>query len=519
MQLDTNVEPQETQASNMRKMPFPPTAGINRQNFHESYVYNLIIRLQKSQFGGCGGIKHPSGNKSIAPCRLSTLPSQKGDDPWTKAPAVKSPSLTESGVQLKCSGYSPSSCLRCRESGAECLPVERTRSENIPGRPNGTARRGRSMASRPIKTSSKMGSMPDQFAASLECIDISDIDLPLNITLTESADILAASSLSTPLRECSSDTSGSHDALSLNPYEVGASANTGDFRIDEFPFHPAIGADIVPEGTRFVNPETFNLTPSSEETRSSSCEAANPLSNPLSWQETFDMMIRKSRTTEESCQCTDRALELLDQVFMRDCDTIDQVHSPYSITANAIGAIKSLSSLRKETHGLEHFATCGHCRQTPGLMTLLVLLSDRLSTKLQHILEIANIRKDARTGQAPSFSSQYPPTLAEDDRPPQCYGRSYTAQEQNEDIRTKVTLFCEEFTLDMTKEKEALVLTWSLLAIKQLRRIVAILWARAQEQNRRDFSENLARIGHKIHALDSALKSTLTADSAHVNGL
>ncbi|KOC07634.1 hypothetical protein AFLA70_153g002172 [Aspergillus flavus AF70] len=364
-----------------------------------------------------------------------------------------------------------------------------------------------------------MSSMPDQFAASLECIDISDIDLPLNITLTESADILAASSLSTPLRECSSDTSGSHDALSLNPYEVGASANTGDFRIDEFPFHPAIGADIVSEGTRFVNPETFNLTPSSEETRSSSCEAANPLSNPLSWQETFDMMIRKSRATEESCQCTDRALELLDQVFMRDCDTIDQVHSPYSITANAIGAIKSLSSLRKETHGLEHFATCGHCRQTPGLMTLLVLLSDRLSTKLQHILEIANIRKDARTGQAPSFSSQYPPTLAEDDRPPQCYGRSYTAQEQNEDIRTKVTLFCEEFTLDMTKEKEALVLTWSLLAIKQLRRIVAILWARAQEQNRRDFSENLARIGHKIHALDSALKSTLTADSAHVNGL
>ncbi|KAE8361746.1 hypothetical protein BDV27DRAFT_25880 [Aspergillus caelatus] len=427
--------------------------------------------------------------------------------------------------KLKCSGYSPDSCLRCRESGAECLPVEPTRRENITGRPNGNIRRGRSMRPQPTKASTKMSSLPDRFATSLECIDTSDIDLPPNIILTASADILAASSLSTPLEECSSSSSGSHDALCLNPYDLGTSESSGYLGNGEFSFHPAINRDIVSEGTHFLNPETFNFTPSSGETRPSLCEAAGPSLNSLSWQETFDMMIRKSWTAEESCQCTDRALELLDQVFMQDCDTTDQVHSPNSITPSTIAAIQSLSSLRKATHGLEHFATCGRCRQAPRLMTLLVLLSERLSTKLQKILEIAapdifHIRKDVPSGPGPILSSQNAPTLAEDDTglkspkaTPQRHTRRYTAPEQRDDIKMNITLFCEGFTLDMTKEKEALVLTWSLLAIKQLRRIVAILWDRAQKQSRRDFSESLARIGHKIHALDCALKSTLTADS------
>ena len=79
----------------------------------------------------------------------------------------------------------------------------------------------------------------------------------------------------------------------------------------------------------------------------------------------------------------------------------------------------------------------------------------------------------------------------------------------------EMTLLCEDLLLDMTKEKEVLIMTWSLFVIKQQRRIVASLWQRAQGQKRGDISEKLTRIGQKLHQLEYALRSTLTADSAY----
>jgi len=59
----------------------------------------------------------------------------------------------------------------------------------------------------------------------------------------------------------------------------------------------------------------------------------------------------------------------------------------------------------------------------------------------------------------------------------------------------------------MSKEIEALLLTLALLLVlQQLRKVVATLWGRAQEEKRKDFSENLTQSGQRLHAMNTASK-------------
>lgn len=62
----------------------------------------------------------------------------------------------------------------------------------------------------------------------------------------------------------------------------------------------------------------------------------------------------------------------------------------------------------------------------------------------------------------------------------------------------------------MSKETEALLLHLALLAMQQLRKVIATLWGRAQDEQRRDLSENLSQCGLRLHSMNAVLWENLT---------
>ena len=284
---------------------------------------------------------------------------------------------------MKCWGYSPDSCFRCKESSAECLPVEKNRRDTVTGRLSRKSTGVKSSTARGTQPAPALSTDPrsDHFATSWE-----DLNRSSNTIATGIAE--ATPSLGTTLGESSTSSPGLQDDLSQNTYSGDPvdQCAAGNYLRNAELLPSVTSPDNAFQGINFLNLETLNTNPLFESSPPP-CGGNDSLLNPPSWPETFDMMMRASRPTEKDCQCTDIALELVDQVFMQNFDTTNHIRTSELDCGTAKLAIKSLSYLRGVMNRLESFTRCSHCRQAPRLMTLLVLILESLSTKVQKVLE------------------------------------------------------------------------------------------------------------------------------------
>jgi hypothetical protein len=234
----------------------------------------------------------------------------------------------------------------------------------------------------------------------------------------------------------------------------------------------------------------------------------------------FDMMIQSSGSAPKACQCLDRALQLLDRLFIQDGSLTNPLSTPESNYPNTTAAMERLSILRMELNGLERIATCAQCKGAPCLMSLLVSLSERLSAKFRKIVVEMVPVDPSETGihfentSTPMLLKGDPSKTGENDMQSRGYNTGSQFETQAEERNIKTVLSCGAFTLDMSMETEALLLTLALLSMQQLRKVVATLWGRAQDEQRKDLSENLTRCGQRLHSMNAVLKAKLTKEYA-----
>lgn len=398
----------------------------------------------------------------------------------------------------------------------KCLPVERSRRES---RSSHKVTKTRSEAPTRNTSSQNMNPTMNNVGCSFANIDIPDFDLSRNIPMSESPEILSAFSPNTLCEELSGSSSFPHENPSPSLCMGDTLEAKDDIDTSDVPLLPAIGIDIAPSGIPIQNPANLKFGTRYVEPRLPCHKNEQCSSSDLRWQEMFDMMIQSSGSAPKACQCLDRALELLDGLFIQDGSLTNPLSTSESNYPNTTAAMQRLSILRMELNGLESIATCAQCKGAPCLMSLLVSLSERLSAKFRKIVEMVPV-DPLETGihfeitSTPMSLKGDPSKTGENDMQSREYNIGSKFETQAEERNIKMVLSCGAFTLDMSMETEALLLTLALLAMQQLRKVVATLWGRAQDEQRKDLSENLTRCGQRLHSMNAVLKAKLTKEYA-----
>ncbi|KAJ5786686.1 uncharacterized protein N7503_011898 [Penicillium pulvis] len=335
-------------------------------------------------------------------------------------------------------------------------------------------------------------------------MDIPDLDLPRSVSMSGSPEVSSVFSPNTSWDGLSGSSSFTHDNLSHHLYTGDTLAAKDDIPISEALLLPTTGIDIASSGDSIQNPANFEYGTSYVESKLPCHANEQNSSSDLRWQEMFDRMIQSSGSAPRDCQCLDRALELLDGLFVQHGNSANPLSTFKSKYHQTSDAMQKLSFLRMELNAFEGIASCAQCKKTRCLMGLLVLLSERLSTLFRQIFEIMPLSTfqagiDFENTSSPMPSNEDLSNIGEKEIQPREYETGSHFRTKTEERNTKMILSCNGFTLDMSKETEALLLHLALLAMQQLRKVIATLWGRAQDEQRKDLSENLSQCGQRLH--------------------
>ncbi|KAH8432924.1 uncharacterized protein LDX57_010557 [Aspergillus melleus] len=199
----------------------------------------------------------------------------------------------------------------------------------------------------------------------------------------------------------------------------------------------------------------------------------------------------------QSCQCTEEALELLEQVCVQGRERWSTFGGSKSST------FENWATVRAVVLRLGLFATCFDCKDVPRLMTLLVLLSERLCAVFRITLETTP-SEDVLGSGVPSRQEIY--TYSDTLR-----GYRMSHRTDGYDDPT-VTLCCGRYSLDVSEETSTLFITLYLASLQQFRKALIILWDRAQEEQSHGHLETLRSIKEQLHAVSVAMNARLTAE-------
>ncbi|KAK1145132.1 hypothetical protein N8T08_004565 [Aspergillus melleus] len=340
--------------------------------------------------------------------------------------------------KLKCSGFSPEGCARCRASNVQCISVSRSTR-------NGTVRK-----------SQKISLRGQRRGPSLDFC--SEPNLSTSSPSEHSDDVAAR-----PMARLDHFADVDQDAC-LEPFSA---YETRDPAIRDFlpPFPPSYSLGGNPS-----NPDSADQAPSRND--SPSQPGLQTFEPP--WRSFPDSLADGPCSDLNTCQCIQQALEMLDEVYVQD-----YTPRPASLRDNG-------STLQKGAQ---------------RLMTLLVLLSERLITNLHLILEASFpntlvsgllasstfVQKESR-GACPvthAFAS----------------GESTCYNDPGDGTDAIVTLYCGMSSLDVTTETSALLTLLHLTTLQRLRRVLSKLWDRAQIQQWTGHLKTLRHHRGQLHAI------------------
>lgn len=237
-----------------------------------------------------------------------------------------------------------------------------------------------------------MNSTGDNTVSSFASIDVPDLDFSRSVSMSESPEVSSVFSPHTTWDGLSGSSLFIDNNLSPHLYTGGMLAVKDDIPITGAVLLPTTGIDIASSGNSIQNPTTFQYATSYVEYKLPSHANEQNSSSDLQWQEMFDMMIQSSGSAPRDCHCLDRALELLDGLFVQHSSSVNPLSAFKSKSHHTSDAMQKLSFLRMELNGLKGIATCAQCKGTRSLMGLLVLLSECLSTVFRQIFEIMPLR-------------------------------------------------------------------------------------------------------------------------------
>ncbi|KAH8432072.1 Zn(II)2Cys6 transcription factor domain-containing protein [Aspergillus melleus] len=374
--------------------------------------------------------------------------------------------------KLKCSGFSPEGCARCRASNVQCVSVSRSTR-------NGTVRKSQKINLRGQRRGPSMDFR-------------SEPNLSTSSPSEHSDDVAAR-----PMARLDHFADVDQDAC-LEPFSA---YETRDPVIRDFlpPFPPSYSPGGNPS-----NPDSADQAPSRNNSPSQhGLQTLEPL-----WRSFPDSLADGPCSDLNPCQCIQQALEMLDEVYVQD-----YTPGPASLGDNG-STFQNLATLRSGIQKLESLTICNSCRGAQRLMTLLVLLFERLLTNLHLILEASFpnalvsgllasstfVQKESR-GACPvthAFAS----------------GESTCYNDPGDGTDAIVTLYCGMSSLDVTAETSALLTLLHLTTLQQLRRVLSKLWDRAQVQQWTGHLKTLRHHRGQLHAMYVAMKARLTVESS-----